>query len=535
MTDFFFRTEDIRPEDIFDFFAEGKEDRNIVDALKNRNPTILVGSRGVGKSFLLRVAQNELLQAFPSERIFPVYMSFIGSALLQSNDPEQFSHWMLARICSSVTRALKSQGLLASHSQSAKILTGESDSLTSPTSIEKIISAYENSWKNPDVKIDTSLLPSVDNVKEALEDIATELNIKRFNLFIDEAAHIFAPDQQRQFFTLFRDLRSHCITCKAAVYPGVTVFGDTFQPSHDATLISLHRDVLAPEYVDKMREIVEKQADSAMLQKMAENMKNFAILAYAASGNPRLLLKTLSEAPKLNSTQINSVIKDYYRVNIWSEHTALADKYAGHTDYIDWGRDFIETVALPEIKSKNDVSLNLDRSTSAYIWVHRDAPEAVKESLRILSYTGILSEHTAGIKATRAAVGSRYVVNLGCLFALEPAPAATAFDVAKGLSPRRMTEYGAKHTAYEELLKKVNLSSKKSLPSALEVQFKKPSGILDLTNWQKEKLIELNLKTVGEVFQATEEKLKQASYVGDVRARQMRNAAFAAVMEYLSG
>jgi hypothetical protein len=40
---------------------------------------------------------------------------------------------------------------------------------------------------------------------------------------------------------------------------------------------------------------------------------------------------------------------------------------------------------------------------------------------------------------------------------------------------------------------------------------------------------------VGDVLKATEQKLKEASYVGDVRARRMRNAAIAAVLEYLSG
>src|SRR3978361_467175 len=104
-----------------------------------------------------------------------------------------------------------------------------------------IADSYETSWKHPAKNVDHSSLPTVDELKEALEDIASELKIERFTLLIDEAAHIFVPEQQRQFFTLFRDLRSHCITCNAAVYPGVTSFGETFQPAHDATMLSLER------------------------------------------------------------------------------------------------------------------------------------------------------------------------------------------------------------------------------------------------------------------------------------------------------
>lgn len=97
MADFFFRTEDIRPDEVGQYFVESRKDREIVAALKNRNPTILVGSRGVGKSFLLRVAQKELLDQFERDRVFPAYLSFVKSSLLQSNDPDQFKHWMLAR------------------------------------------------------------------------------------------------------------------------------------------------------------------------------------------------------------------------------------------------------------------------------------------------------------------------------------------------------------------------------------------------------------------------------------------------------
>src|SRR2546430_11908856 len=53
-----------------------------------------------------------------------------------------------------------------------------------------------------------------------------------------------SPEQQRAFFTLFRDLRTAYLSCKAAIYPGVTAFGDTFQPAHDASMLVLDRDLL---------------------------------------------------------------------------------------------------------------------------------------------------------------------------------------------------------------------------------------------------------------------------------------------------
>lgn len=536
MADFFFRTEDIRPEEVLDYFVETTKDRQIVDALKNRNPVVLIGSRGVGKSFLLRVAQKELMDVFDKDRVLPIYISFVRSSLLQSSDPDQFKHWMLAKICSSIMRTLTKVGLLGGVPKSIELLAGGAVSAAmGKTRIEEIADSYEASWKTPQIAVSPNGLPTIDNFKEALEDLSDELNISRFAILFDEAAHIFLPEQQRQFFTLFRDLRSHFITCNAAVYPGVTTFGETFQPVHDATMLNIDRDILSSDYVDNMREIVQKQADSNFLAQIAQYGKNFGILAYAATGNPRLLLKTIAQCPKINSQQVNETIREFYRTEIWAEHSTLSEKYLGHKALIDWGREFIETQVLPDIKFKNDQYMSSDKATSAFFWIHRDAPALVREALRVLAYTGIVSEHAVGIKASRSEIGKRYLINLGCLFALEVSPTNSTFEIAKELTPKRMTEYGSNHPSYKKLIDQADLITNKGIELALKTQLERPSKVLDLTSWQLDRLEELGLKTVRDVLNATEQKLKEANYVGDIRARRMRNAAVAAVFEYLSG
>ncbi len=76
MADLFYRTEDIKPDDVQKYFVETQSDRDIVNALKGHNPIILSGSRGVGKSFLLRVAEAELMKEMAENHVFPVYVSF---------------------------------------------------------------------------------------------------------------------------------------------------------------------------------------------------------------------------------------------------------------------------------------------------------------------------------------------------------------------------------------------------------------------------------------------------------------------------
>lgn len=537
MSDFYIRTEDIANEQLLELFVETGRDREIIEAVKGPHPVVLVGSRGVGKSFLLKVASAELHRSLKVDGILPVYVSFTKSSLVQFSKPELFPQWMLAKICNAVVRALGKEGVLAQAPKQVAILSGDSTgSHAQRTKLEQIEDEFESSWKTPDKAIDVNAIPDTDAFKNAIEDVCRQLQIKRIALLIDEAAHVFIPQQQRAFFTLFRDLRSPYITCNAAIYPGVTSFGDTFQPAHDATFISIDRDPMGSDYIPSMREIVEKQASSETLRDIARNGELFAILAYAASGNPRLLLKTLLKVKKLNSTEVNDVFRTFYRTEIWAEHSVLAEKYPGHKHLIDWGRNFIESIVLTEIQKKNIQYLEIEKNTSAFFWIHRDAPIGVRHALQILSYTGVVAEHSVGVKATRAEIGTRYVVNLGCLFALESNPAQSAFGIAKALSTKRMTEYGANNSIYAGVQEvQNNLEDLASNRQALMSQLAKPIDALDITAWQKSKLVELKLMTVADVLRATENELKKANYVGDVRARQMRNAAEAAVYEYLSG
>ena len=536
MADFFYRTEEIKIEEVADYYVESAQDRQIIDQLKSRTPVILVGSRGVGKSFLFRVAQSELLNSFSKDNVLPIYVSFRGSSLIHTSNSQQFHHWMLSRICDELIRTLSKCGKLTITPSSLNILAaGPVSAGPIQSKIEIIAQAFEDSWKNPGTTVDIDGIPSTDKFLNAIEDICGDLGISRIVVFIDEAAHVFMPEQQRQFFTLFRDIRSPYISCKAAVYPGVTVYGDTFQPIHDATVLNLHRDVQDEKYILNMREIVSKQADdSSLLATLSRRGENFAILAYAASGNPRHLLKTLILAPNLDSDSVNKVTREYYRTDIWAEHSKLAEKYVGHRVMIDWGRKFIEGEVLPDIQQKNIQNLAGDKRTSCYFWVHRDAPQPVKEALRLLEYTGIVTEHASGIKATRSQIGTRYFVNLGTLMALEAVPTSIAFTIATSLSVKKMTEYGENHRIYEPLLAEMPKFSEPDLSAVLLMELGKPITVLDLTSWQKEKILSLGLSTVGDILRAPEAKLQEAHLVGVKRARRIRNVALTAVYEYLS-
>jgi len=415
MSEFYFKTEYIQVDKIHDFFVSTQQNREIIESLKSSDSVILEASRGIGKSFLIRIAEVELDKTFTVDRILPIYVTFVASSLIHTNDPEQFKHWMLASVCYKLIRGLRRKGLLIGASPATALLSGrEADPESLERKFNNIYKAYENSYKGSGEVVSSEEIPDLVHFKDAIEEICEDTNIKRIVLFFDEAVHIFRPEQQRQFFTLFRDLRSPYISCKAAVYPGVTSYGNTFEMSHDATYLKIERDILSDEYLASMKDIVLRQADKNLTKAINERMENFNVLAYSASGNPRMLLKTVEKCPGMRTKDVNEVIKNFYRTDIWTEHTKLGEKYRGHKLLVDWGRNFIENDVLPTTRQKNEARAEHDEST-CYFWIHRDVPETVKEALRLLEYIGIIRKNGEAVRGTNSELGTRYELKFGCI------------------------------------------------------------------------------------------------------------------------
>jgi hypothetical protein len=536
MNDFRLRTEDIRLDEIQNLFVSTTLDREIINSLKSSKTIILEGSRGTGKSFLLRMSEVELNQSFEHDRILPVYISFVASPLIHTDDPEQFKHWMLATICYELLRALRKKGLLVGNSPATSILSTQNSSTDSlEKKFGKIMQGYQDSYKFNITSYPIEDIPDVRKFKDAVEEICIESRITKVYLFFDEAAHIFRQEQQRQFFTLFRDLRSPYITCKAAVYPGVTAYGYTFEMSHDATQLRVERDISSDGYLDSMREIIIKQADEKLIESIKKNGENFAVLAYASSGNPRMLLNTTEKCLRMRSNDVNEAIKEFYRSDIWMEHTGLGNKYIGHRSLVDWGRNFIEKEVLPSTRQKNEVRSEHNEST-CYFWIHRDAPQLVQESLRLLEYTGIVRRHKDAVRATNSELGTRYELKFGCILALETSPVLSGVQLVKTLTSKRFTEYGMRNSLFQSTDFKVQSVSDSDIKEMLMKQLEKPTDVLSLSQWQIGILKQHNLYKIRDVLETSEEQMKEnMKGVGDIRARRIRNSALAELLEYLSG
>jgi len=537
MSDFYLRTESIKTEEILDLFVQSKQDEQIVKALRSSEPCILEGSRGTGKSFLMRVAQQGI-EGEEGNNV-AVFVSFNISSLISTNDSHQFYHWMLAKALRALLINLKKKGHVVSPFSAGLLSNDEcKDEVAVEKDLERIVREFEGSYKgNGSVPI--SSLPDIEDVKEAIQEICTENSINRIYFFFDEAAHVFRPEQQRQFFSLFKDLRSPYITCNAAIYPGVTYFGDSFEPIHDCLYKVIERDIRDPEYLEYFKQIVIKQADAVLAKTIENQIDLFATLAFAGGGNPRMVLKTVQDAGKFNSTNVDLVLKDFYRNKIWAEHTFLGEKYGGHKGLIDWGRDFLEKTVIPTLQSYNDTRKHKgSNESSIYFWIHKDAPETVKEALRLLTYTGVIRRTDASIRATRAELGARYEVKYGCILSLFANPSNESRDFYQALSVKKYVEFGKSHPSYNGILELASaIDNDENFRSSVKDMLAKPITVLAmLTIWQIERLQASGIISVEDLYNRSEAELIGQIYgVGPARARIIKNAVSAELLEYLSG
>jgi hypothetical protein len=524
-------TEDIEPERVLDYLVRTPTDAELLGHLKSRSPVLLRGSRGSGKSLLLRSAQREMLDHMPVDHLLPVYASFMNTPLIKVRGPEQFLPWMIATLANSIVRAAQDQGLSIPSTAALNAIGADAQPGGRPSRLKQIQDRFENAWRQPKGVRGNNEVPDATVLVEAVRDLCRDTGLKRIVLLIDEAAQVFVPDQQRQFFTLMRDLRSPYLTVKAAIYPGVTSFGYAFQPGHDATVVSLDRDVTDKNYLNSMREIISRQ-DKRLAKTLSEQGHLLDILALAATGNPRIFLTMLSAAGSLRQTTCEQVLRKYYREDIWQKHNDLADRYPGHQSMIGWGATFMHDHVFPalwERYHRESVPGGLRD-----IWIHRDAPQAAQEAMQFLCYSGVLQQAPGPPVKLHNALGIRYVVNLGCQFVQAKEIIKYAEDVRRDLSRRNVIEFGREHEAYRSL-PAISETAARRGNTVLDARLRTPSSELVLTKFQRTVIIGLKLGTVGDVLRADESTFKKAKGVGDVRARRIHNAVQAAVMEYLSG
>lgn len=306
------RAERLSRSELKQWTALTELDRGVIEKLKGPGVKLLLGPRGSGKSTLMKLAYYDTLE---SEQTFPVYINYSHSLALeplfhtQANALRLFRQWVLLKI------------FVAVHETFRETKSQVPEDIASKASLAKsAIRDLERGVAPEALEIETS--PS--EMLEFLESVVLSLGRSRCVLLMDDAAHAFSLEQQREFFEIFRQLRSRRVAGKAAIYPGITSFSHSFNVGHEAEIIEAWYDPSGEYYLPLMKEIVRKRLGDDLITRLGSGFDEYInVLALAAFGQPRGFLNMISD-----------VIGDSHTVKSVTRRKVLSaiDNYASYVD-----------------------------------------------------------------------------------------------------------------------------------------------------------------------------------------------------------
>lgn len=564
------RCEDLNYQQIRDLSVLGDHERNIVSKLKQSGANLLMGSRGVGKSMLLRTAEIEMDDEFESQKALAVYVNFKTSTLLEgvkAGERDAFQIWVGAKILQEVHDKLVFFDLIKEtdgddpyrrifniSSQETKTYLNEK--------IHLLQGLCFSTSKEQDLKeIGDSFLERIHDtsfILEVLKELTENYGLKGIVFFFDEAAHTFIPSQQEIFFEIFKLLHGDTITVKAAVYPTITSYGRNFEVGQDAIVLSMDRF----EPGEAGRRINRKLFRDMIIKRVTENsplkkkiFQKGALLDLCidlSSGNPRAFLHLLNSAYEKGFSEraVTLATQNYIDSELMPYHTNLSKRLPKYSNHVRVGLDLLRGYIIPEIRNKN-FRVKKTAYQSAFFTVPRDISPNLKLALDILCYSGILtSKGTVKIAERRTA--PRYMVHLS-LMATEKAFSKTKLRHA--ISSLSLTDY-REFSSEDPKIKNYTddiIESEEACqacgfdfpPNAkfcsqcgakieqtpiISLLLEEPITALSISEKLKNRIKDKFAK-VGNVVQASREEVMTIKYIKEVRSRIIKNAAD----EFISG
>ncbi|NOV98801.1 hypothetical protein [Isoptericola halotolerans] len=275
------RAEDMQASDLERWTAVVPGDESVLRKLTGPGPKLLKGPRGSGKSTFLKRAYARLSSNSSVLVAYINYSTHLALEPLMLNSEQSLEHfrqWLVYKVII---------GLDEAHADSSPPQLRE---------LAKVGRSYINELGTKTGEAPkTQIQPmSPAELLNFIERLALDEGRSRVVLLMDDAAHAFMQQQQREFFELFRALRSRTVACKAAIYPGVTSYSPFFNVGHEAEEIEIWIRPDGPDYLPTMRAIFKARFPESMQEAVRQELVDMA--AHAAFGLPRNFLNILSDS-----------------------------------------------------------------------------------------------------------------------------------------------------------------------------------------------------------------------------------------------
>lgn len=393
------RGENLSEAELLSWTVLSNVERQIVKKLTGPGAKLISGPRGSGKSTLLKFAFFDLLKA---RSALPVYVNFSKALALEplyhtnANAAKIFRQWVLAKILVGLNE-IRIKWLI-------QVTAADDEKLRSA---HAFIIALE-SGAIGEAALD--LAPS--EVSATVAEVARLAGVTRTVLLLDDAAHAFSVQQQREFFEVFRELRSREIAAKAAIYPGVTSFSPSFQVGHEAEEIQAWIRADDEGYLPSMRELAEKRFPTLRERLAGSYDEAIDVIALASFGLPRGFINMASEV--IDSIELGSSVRKSVMDAVSSnseagvtQFTNIADKLPRFANYVKVGVELEEATRMAFREFNRGKALGRKTATIALAEPWNAELDRV---LRFMEYAGLL-RRTEGLSKGVKGNYQRYVLH----------------------------------------------------------------------------------------------------------------------------
>lgn len=398
------RAENLSSSELKAWTVLSDAEKQVVRKLIGPGAKLVSGPRGSGKSTLLRLAYFEMLQ---TRSALPVYVNFSKALALEplfhthADALKWFRLWVLSKIMDGVGKTFEvwmqelpvaARGMLIQcRSYISHLETGkppEADAL--------------------------QLSPS--ELGDLLTQLSQAAGTARTVLLLDDAAHAFSVKQQREFFEVFRELRSREISAKAAIYPGVTSFSPSFQVGHEAEVVEAWFRPDTDTYLDGIEQIASRRFPELEASLGDVYLDIVHALGLAAFGLPRGFVNMIGEVADQMELDVPARKAALAAIATQSEsvHAVfqnIADKLPRFANYVGLGKRFF-TKGSAAIREFNKGKLAARKT--ATLGLAEPIADELERTLRFMEYAGLIrriEDLSKGVKGNYR----RYSLHYACL------------------------------------------------------------------------------------------------------------------------